>query len=131
MKSTEAECINSTMGDAIALEIVLKMGQGKVPEITGEQEQHLRDCPPCRKCQDVWVAKGNASFRTTIAYDIVNQAAAGERSALTRDVPGGVVFFKRSVQDPQKGMFVFARDDGAIFDPEERTLEYFENWRGE
>jgi hypothetical protein len=137
MKKRKLKCVDPSVGNKLALEIIwpISTGQKPVPQnfsgepdLSPEVRQHLELCESCRleleENLKTWYKKAASARKSGQAYAIVNASGSGDPTILRRNIKAGTALFKPQ-DDGSRGLVVLITPEFYINDPEERTLEEF------
>jgi hypothetical protein len=121
------KCPDPKIGAAIPITIGLALADGKPPSLSPEMQHHLEICEGCRQNVPLWYEKGNSARRSAKSYSIVNRWERGDKRILRKTIKDGIAYFEPNLDNPKKGLFVLWDTDNYIDDPEEISLESFQN----
>lgn len=119
------KCTNPQLGGKIALEIAFNVSQRRDIHLTPDQSNHLVHCEECNQLLPLWFKKGEATYETGKAYDIVNLAEADDSQVLKKSTKSGTALFKPHGDNGSNGLLVEISSNGTISDAREVTLDEF------
>ena len=127
MSKSIPKCPDPKTGAKLPITIGLALADGKSPSLSPEMQNHLEICESCRQNVPLWYEKGNIARRSAKSYSIVNRWERGDERILRKTIKDGIAYFEPNLDDPKKGLFVLWDTDNYIDDPEEMSLESFQN----